>query len=147
MYEFIRTENGMTTTRVSGADGLAEVNNAMMGPGRRKVRSMSSSDTHHNIEYKDGRLVKLVRVLVETPAADSNDPAEWHGTASHFNHLHRFTVDNRARCNRRIQANKRPPVGGQGEWDVFKSTKAEILASEHADLYIFCPRCEAVPAG
>ncbi|WP_030695099.1 hypothetical protein [Streptomyces albidoflavus] len=187
MYEFIRTENG-TTTRVSGADGLAEVNDAMMGPGQRKVRTMSSAGAHHSIEYKDGRTVKLVRVkttdcgnrwgngkdvcgreaghvgphrttaqteawpfpwldsegVAPTLAADSDDPAEWHGTASRFNHLHRFTEDNRARCNRRIQANRTPPVGGKGEWGVFKRTKAEILASDHTgNVYTFCPRCES----
>ena len=63
IYEFDRTENG-TTKRVSKADALAEINHAMMG-GKRDVKRMSSGTVKHSIEYRDGRHVVLVRVLVD----------------------------------------------------------------------------------
>jgi hypothetical protein len=64
-----RTENGIVT-HISVREALAEVNHAMMD-GKRDVRSMSSGRTQHNIEYKDGRTVRLV--LVDAPA---EQPAE-----------------------------------------------------------------------
>ncbi|SCD41019.1 hypothetical protein GA0115251_106926 [Streptomyces sp. TverLS-915] len=62
-----RTENGTITT-VSQAEGLAEINNAMMS-GRHQVRTMSSiTRTDYDITYKDGRSVRLV--LVDVPAPE-----------------------------------------------------------------------------
>ncbi|MDT0409925.1 MULTISPECIES: hypothetical protein [Streptomyces] len=56
-----RTENGTTTT-VPQAEGLAEINHAMMG-GRRQVRTMSSiTRTDYDITYKDGRNVRLTLI-------------------------------------------------------------------------------------
>ncbi|MFJ8163832.1 hypothetical protein ACIRBY_23295 [Streptomyces sp. NPDC096136] len=66
VYE--RTENGTITT-VDQKTGQAEINAAMMGPGRRAVREMSSiTRTDYAIEYNDGRSVRLV--LVDAPAPE-----------------------------------------------------------------------------
>ncbi|MFJ4703161.1 hypothetical protein ACIP5N_33925 [Streptomyces sp. NPDC088768] len=63
-----RTENG-TTASITRAEGLAEINNAMMGVGRRQVRTMSSiTRTDYDIEYKDGRHVRLA--LTDAPAPE-----------------------------------------------------------------------------
>ncbi|EDY43951.1 hypothetical protein [Streptomyces sp. SPB074] len=63
-----RTENGRTTAFVDQAEGLAEINEAMMG-GRRQVRTMSSiTRTDYAIEHKDGRNVLLT--LVDAPAPE-----------------------------------------------------------------------------
>ncbi|NEA42746.1 hypothetical protein [Streptomyces sp. SID11385] len=66
---YTRTENGTTAT-ITQAEGLAEINNAMMS-GRRQVRTMSSitAGTDYAIEYKDGRSVRLV--LVDAPAPEA----------------------------------------------------------------------------
>ncbi|KUF18820.1 hypothetical protein [Streptomyces silvensis] len=148
MKVYQRTENGGTPTTISQADGLQEVNHAMMG-GKRGVRTMSSiTRTDYAIEYKDGRSVRLVLVDAPAPeeeAADVDDePREWHGTASRFDRLHRFDETNRARCNRRIRANATPPIGGKGPWGVFKRTRSEIESSKYAHHYTFCPRCSAL---
>lgn len=64
---FKRTENG-TLTFVAQREGLDEINHAMM-EGKREVRAMSSiTRTDYDIEYKDGRHVRLE--LVEAPAPE-----------------------------------------------------------------------------
>ncbi|MFB7114100.1 hypothetical protein [Streptomyces sp. NPDC056291] len=69
MKVYERTENG-TTTRVSVREGRDEINHVMMD-GKRDVRSMSAYRTDANIEYKDGRKVRLI--LVDAP---EEQPAE-----------------------------------------------------------------------
>lgn len=73
MKVYERTENGTVTT-VGQKTGLAEINAAMMGAGRRAVRTMSSiTRTDYAIEYTDGRSVRLVLVdapVKEMPAAE-----------------------------------------------------------------------------
>ncbi|MGW8326460.1 hypothetical protein ACWGLE_00990 [Streptomyces sp. NPDC055897] len=75
-------------------------------------------------------------VVAQEP--DAEDSAPW-TVASHRTLLHKFTEateDGRAVCNKSY----RPWRYGNG-YD-FK-TKAERAASEYADLYTFCPRCDA----
>ncbi|MFF8656789.1 hypothetical protein [Streptomyces huasconensis] len=56
-----RTENG-TTTYISIRQGLDEINRAQM-TGERDVRTMSSiTRTDYDIEYKDGRTVRLIQI-------------------------------------------------------------------------------------
>jgi hypothetical protein len=138
VYE--RTENGTTTTHVSIREGLAEINHAMMA-GKQDVREMSSINrTDYEIEYKDGRKVRLVRVDAPTePSAETDERPDAWTVASHRTLLHRFTQadkDGRALCNKSF----RPYRYGNG-YD-FK-TKAEQQADKYAHLYTFCPRCEA----
>lgn len=142
MKVYRRTENG-ATTYVSIREGMDEINHAMMG-GRRDVREMSSiTRTDFAIEYKDGRMVRLVQV--DAPAPEEKEPEaadvrEWSGTYSRFNHLHRVGANGRARCNSRI----RPRVwSGPTVQGVVLHTRADIEAREHAHLYTFCPSCEA----
>lgn len=72
IYE--RTENG-TTTPVDRVTGLAEINAAMMGVGRKAVRSMSSiTRTDYAIDYRDGRSVRLI--LVDTPEEPTAEEPE-----------------------------------------------------------------------
>ncbi|WP_206302654.1 hypothetical protein [Streptomyces sp. WAC 01529] len=62
-----RTENGVTAF-VSKRQGLDEINHAQMD-GKRAVHTMSSiTRTDYDIEYKDGRSVRLV--LVDAPAPE-----------------------------------------------------------------------------
>lgn len=140
---FERTENG-TTTIVTIAEGLTEINFAMMG-GKRNVREMSHGSTNTRIDYKDGRTVTYERIDAPEAATETEELADWTGTHSSFNKLHRFEFigtdpvygdQYRARCNKRIHPN-RYPKGYNFE------TKSQVLAREHADLYTFCPRCEA----
>ncbi|MGW1268142.1 hypothetical protein [Streptomyces sp. NPDC002491] len=64
VYE--RTENGVAAI-VSRREGMDEINRAQMG-GKRAVREMASiTRTDFAIEYKDGRVVRLV--LVDAPAS------------------------------------------------------------------------------
>ncbi|MFF6928307.1 hypothetical protein [Streptomyces californicus] len=136
MKVYERTENG-TATQVSVKEGLAEINDAMMA-GKRGVRTMSSiSRTDYAIEYKDGRSVRLVQVDAPEESADE-DSSPW-AVASHRMLLHKFTEateNGRAVCNRSF----RPWRYGNG-YD-FK-TRTEREASQYADLYTFCPRCDA----
>ncbi|WP_329368837.1 hypothetical protein OG896_24840 [Streptomyces sp. NBC_00669] len=76
------------------------------------------------------------------PAADG-DPAEWCGTHSRFNFLHRFTDDLHAVCNRRIRSLDCARKNGVLVGHESLRTRADIAGSEHADLYTFCPRCLA----
>jgi len=133
VYE--RTENG-TTTHVSIKDAMAEVNEAMMGP-RRNIREMSSGRTGHWITYRDGRKVTLI--LVDAPESEDEPAPDAWTVASHKMLLHRFTAADetgRAVCNKSY----RPWRYGNGY--TFR-TKAEQQAHEYADLYRFCPKCEA----
>jgi hypothetical protein len=62
-----RTENGVYSL-ISRSEGLAEINHAMTA-GKRNVRTMSSiTRTDYDIEYKDGRSVRLV--LIDAPAPE-----------------------------------------------------------------------------
>lgn len=147
MYHFVRTENG-NATKVSGTEGLAELNRAQMS-GKRDVAEMVSGRRSHAIKYKDGRVVTLTLVggdihdsedkrVDGASAKDESDPAVW-AVASHKTLLHRFTEaseSGRAVCNRRF----RPWKYANGH--NFKS-RADHAAGEHAGLYTFCPRCEA----
>jgi hypothetical protein len=145
---FERIENGVTT-HVSVKEGLAEVNDAMMGrvSRERSVRRMSSGRTQHHIEYADGRDVRMTLVDAPEPT-DTEAPREWRGTHSNFSNLHRFVLvgtdpkygdQYRARCNKGIRPAHCMPKDKPSEY----RTRGEVLASEHADLYTFCPRCEA----
>lgn len=156
MKVYERTENGTTET-LTVKEAMPEVNHAMMG-GRRDVRTMSSSYGQHQIEYKDGRTVRLVLVDApestpeqETPAAaeiPADEPREWRGTHTRFNNLHRFVKigtdprygdQYRARCNKRIY----PAYCPQGDKPNEYQTRSEILSREYGDVYTFCPRCDA----
>jgi hypothetical protein len=129
MKSYQRTENGVTTT-ISLAEGLREINNAMMD-GKRFVATLAAWCSGAIIRYKDGRKVKLLQI--DAPA----EPAEWSGTRSRFNHLHRFDLETlRARCNKGI----RPVRYRDGHQ--FRA-RSEIESSQHADLYTFCPPCAA----
>ena len=136
MQVYERTENGILTM-VDQKAGLDEINAAMMGVGRKAVRSMSSiTRTDYAIEYKDGRSVRLA--LVDVPEAGVENSSLW-TVASHRTLLHRFTEatkDGRAVCNKSF----RPYRYGNG-YD-FK-TRADHEASKYAYLYTFCPRCES----
>ncbi|MGW4087025.1 hypothetical protein ACWEGS_28735 [Streptomyces sp. NPDC004822] len=57
--QHIRTVNGGTPQLIPTRDALAEINAAMMGPGKREVRSMSEARGHARIVYRDGRTVDL----------------------------------------------------------------------------------------
>ncbi|MFJ4768509.1 hypothetical protein ACIP88_05230 [Streptomyces uncialis] len=136
MKVYERTENGIAT-QVSVKDGLEEINNAMMA-GKREVRTMSSiSRTDYAIEYKDGRKITLVQIDAPEESVDE-DSSPW-TVASHRMLLHKFTeasADGRAVCNKSF----RPWRYGNG-YDF--ATRAEHEASQYADLYAFCPRCES----
>lgn len=73
MKVYERTENGVTT-HVSIREAMAEVNDAMMGrlSRERSVRRMSSGRTQHQIEYADGREVRMT--LVDAPAEEASTP-------------------------------------------------------------------------
>ncbi|MFF1684451.1 MULTISPECIES: hypothetical protein [unclassified Streptomyces] len=79
VYE--RTENGVTTV-VGRKEGLAEINDAMMGRvvRERSTRTMSSINrTDYSIVYRDGRAVTLK--LVDEPAKVEAEegPKAWTG--------------------------------------------------------------------
>lgn len=77
MKVYKRTENG-TTTFATLREGLDEINHAMTA-GKRDVRTMSSiTRTDYDIQYKDGRHVRLVQV--EEPAEQPEQgPTAWTG--------------------------------------------------------------------
>lgn len=144
MTYFIRTEDGIAAN-VTTEVGLAEANRCMMD-GKREVAEMTAVSGLYMIWYKDGRKVTLSRQDGDMPApakgeqdAPADEPPDAWTVASHRMLLHRFTAadeSGRAVCNRRF----RPWRYGNGY--AFR-TKAEQLAHEYADLYTFCPRCEA----
>lgn len=134
VYE--RTEDG-TVTHVSIREAMDEVNHAMMA-GKRDVREMSSGRTQHSIDYKNGRSVRLV--LVDAPADDAK---EWAGTASAFHRLHRFDSELKALCNRRIRSARSGRRDGVLVGHEYLRSRSDIESSEYADLYTFCPCCEA----
>ncbi|MEU6680850.1 hypothetical protein [Streptomyces sp. NPDC046925] len=51
----MRTVNGGTPERIPTARALAEINEAMMGDGRKQVKEMSAAGSRAHIWYKDGR--------------------------------------------------------------------------------------------
>lgn len=138
MTYFIRTENG-TAANVTKDAALAEANRCMMD-GKREVAEMTATSGYYMIWYKDGRKVTLSRQRGDMPEpVETNELPDAWTVASHRMLLHRFTAADetgRAVCNRRF----RPWRYGNGY--AFR-TKAEQLAHEYADLYAFCPRCEA----
>lgn len=139
MEFYIRTEDGVSS-EVTLREGLDEINHAMMG-GSEDIEEMSQiSWVSFEIRYPYGRTVRLVRTCRSVPEPEP-EPKEWHGTHSKFNHLHRFTADNRARCNRRIRANLMPH-SETGEWGVFLKIRSEIENGTNAHLYTFCSKCE-----
>ncbi|MGW7708273.1 hypothetical protein [Streptomyces sp. NPDC054771] len=102
-------------------------------PGYVAVRD----DRHGGVSSYPTRFLSAVETEKEPEEADVK---EWSGTYSRFNHLHRFGANGRARCNSRI----RPRVwAGPTPQGVILHTRADIEAREHADLYTFCPKCEA----
>lgn len=148
VYE--RTENGTVTT-VERAVGLAEINAAMMGDTKKTVRTMSSINrTDYAIDYKDGRSVRLV--LVDAPASEGftnfvsaveaeeqpDDGAPW-TVASHRTLLHKFTE---ASENGRAVCNKSYRPWRYADGYAFR-TRSEHAVSQYANLYTYCPRCEA----
>jgi hypothetical protein len=136
VYKRICPETGAVEF-VSQREGLDEINNAMMA-GKRHVHTMSSiSRTDYDIEYKDGRHVRLV--LVDAPETETDERPDAWTMAGPGTLLHRFTQadeDGRALCNKSF----RPYRFGNGY--AFK-TKSEQQADEYAHLHRFCPRCEA----
>ncbi|MFI8817474.1 MULTISPECIES: hypothetical protein [unclassified Streptomyces] len=70
-----RTQNDVTAT-VSQRKGMDEINRAMMA-GRRDVRTMSSiTRTDYDIEYRDGRKVRLVLVDAPEETKSPEQPTE-----------------------------------------------------------------------
>lgn len=69
MYHFTRTESG-TTVNMDSLSALAEINHAMMD-GKRDVRTMNAGNGRYTIEYKDGRVVRFVRVVGAVPAPEA----------------------------------------------------------------------------
>lgn len=136
MTHYTRTENG-SATDVDSATARQEINHAMMS-GRKSVRTMSSiTRTDFRIEYKDGRVVTLVRQDGDRPAPQNTEPT-W-STASHRMLLHRFTEDTgdgRALCNKGF----RPYRYGNG---YSFETRTQIDTHRYAHLYTYCPRCLA----
>lgn len=63
MFQFKRTENGITTN-VSIREGLDEVEHAARDFEELGIKSLSSAGSTHFIEYADGRRVKFERVEV-----------------------------------------------------------------------------------
>lgn len=68
----MRTVNGGTPEPVHTAKALTEINNAMMLPGSKAVRSMSAAGSRARIEYKDNRGVVELR-----PATSAEMAQEW----------------------------------------------------------------------
>ncbi|MFJ4988679.1 hypothetical protein ACIP9H_33380 [Streptomyces sp. NPDC088732] len=64
----MRTVNGGTPERIPTADALAEMNNAMMQPGKRAVRTMSAAHSEARIVYKDNRGEVLLRPATSAEA-------------------------------------------------------------------------------
>jgi hypothetical protein len=134
-----RIENGAEDF-ITVKEALALVNDLMMNQWDisrpSKVREMSSQQGRHLIKYRNGTTVLLVEIdAADMPAEE--EPGTW-SVASHRMLLHRFTEateNGRAVCNKSF----RPWRYGNG-FD-FK-TRTEHEASEYADLYTFCPRCE-----
>lgn len=130
MKAYEKTQDGITT-QIPLAEGLQEINHAMM-EGKRFVETMSASRTDADITYKNGIRVVLRQVEIEEPA----DCEEWTGTYSRFNRLHRFDRETlRARCNARIRP-RRDPDGYAFQ------TRASVEAGSNSHLYTFCPACE-----
>lgn len=131
-----RTE-GDTVTYISQREGQAELSEAQMScEGVREISQINRTD--FAIDY-----LRVGEVRLELVDESAGEPSEWHGTHNRPFHLHRFDETNRARCNRSIRANAKPPIGGKGEWGVFKKTRSEIEGDEYADLFTFCPKCAA----
>lgn len=134
-----RVENGAEDF-ITVKEALDIVNAAQMGgyslelPNR--VREMTSQRGRHLIEYKNGTTV----LLIEIDAADmptEDEPGTW-TVASHRMLFHKFTEateNGRAVCNKGFQ----PWRYGNG-YDFDTRTAHE--ASQYADMYTFCPRCE-----
>jgi plasmid stabilization system protein ParE len=137
----VRIVNGGTPGFITVQAGLAEINAAMMGEGRKNVRRMSAARSSAIIEYRDGRKVEI------RPAAEDETPAEpaaeWCGTHSNPSHLHRFGSELRAVCNSRIRSRGAGRRNGVlvGQEDL--RTRSEIEGGKYAELYSFCPKCSA----
>ncbi|MCX5182583.1 hypothetical protein [Streptomyces sp. NBC_00268] len=65
----MRTVNGGTPERIPSADARHEMNNAMMQPGKRAVRTMSAGHSTARIVYKDNRGEVLLRPATPEEAA------------------------------------------------------------------------------
>lgn len=79
----------------------------------------------------------------------TTDPTEWAGTRDDMHDLHRFTADQRARCNPNIRTHSRNTTPAQDrtrEPYMRLRTRAEIEASGWGDYYRFCPACAALCA-
>lgn len=135
---FERTVEGQTRI-VTKAEGLNEINGAMMGPGRRQVRSMSSGGGTYVIEYRSGLVVKLVRI--QAPAQTTGNADGENGLwapQTDGNLLHAFDAkpdakgrDRRARCDASLRA-----WNFAGQYH-FKSD-SQITGWDRV-----CPRCKA----
>lgn len=128
-----RDTNGVVDF-ITVKEALAVVNDLMMN-GRTEVESMSSSRGHHTVRFQGGGVVEMVEIdAADMPAPDARD--NW-TVASHRTLLHNFTEptgDGRALCNKGY----RPWRYGNG---YSFQTRAQLEASEYADLYRFCPKC------
>lgn len=142
MKAYRRTENGVVT-QVSLTAGLVEIDRAILN-FQDEVDGMSQiCFASYAINYLDGRKVRLEQINVEAPAVVepvAEEPREWHGTHSNTVYLHRFTDDNRARCNRRFRANE-TPAEDSGVYGVYKMTFTEAKNGTLGHLYTFCTRC------
>jgi hypothetical protein len=74
----MRTVNGGTPERIESRKAMAEIDNAMMLPGSRAVRSMSASGSRARIEYRDNRGV------VELRPATAAEIAAWKPEAERY---------------------------------------------------------------
>jgi hypothetical protein len=70
----MRTVNGGTPERIDTRKALAEINNAMMLPGKKGVRTMSAAGSRARIEYKDNRGVVELRPATSEEAAAEVKP-------------------------------------------------------------------------
>lgn len=68
----MRTVNGGTPERIESRKAMTEIDNAMMLPGKKAVRSMSAVGSRARIEYKDNRGVVELR-----PATAAEVAEEW----------------------------------------------------------------------
>ncbi|GAA2439235.1 hypothetical protein [Streptomyces glaucus] len=74
----MRTVNGGTPERIETRKALAEINNAMMLPGKKAVRTMSAIGSRARIEYRDNRGV------VELRPATAQENADWKPEAEQY---------------------------------------------------------------
>lgn len=135
----VRIVNDAAPELITIKDALAEINNAMMGEGNKKVRRMSSVRSSATIEYRDGRKVEIrPAVMTDKPAEAAG---EWNGTRSNPSHLHRFGASLRAVCSRGITS------AGAGHRDGVLvghdrlRTRTEIESD--GKVYTVCPRCSS----